>query len=99
MRKITRDRNNQNILAVVYLLGSSSPVGFYQVSMQDFDRAHLGMDLGETPTLLEVEWVGSILDGLLVSMSKVGVGKNMRTFWKEAPGSRPLGLCPFSDCL
>jgi hypothetical protein len=57
------------------------------------------MDLGETPTLLEVDWVGSILDGLLVSMLKVGVGKNMRTFWKEAPGSRQLGLCPFSDCL
>ncbi len=57
------------------------------------------MDLGETPTLLEVEWVGSILDGLLVSMLKVGVGKNMRTFWKKAPGSRQLGLCPFSDCL
>jgi hypothetical protein len=24
--------------------------------MQDFDRAHLGMDVGETPTLLEVDW-------------------------------------------
>jgi hypothetical protein len=25
-------------------------------SMQGFDRANLGMDVGETPTLLEVGW-------------------------------------------
>ena len=24
--------------------------------MLGFDRAHLGMDVGETPTLLEVDW-------------------------------------------
>jgi hypothetical protein len=53
--KIIRDINNQNILALLYLLGSSRPVGFPQVSMQDFDRINLEMDVGETPTLLEVK--------------------------------------------
>ena len=52
MTQITRDRNNQNILALLYLLGSSRPVGFPQVSMQDFGRINLEMDVGETPTLL-----------------------------------------------
>ena len=54
-QQITRDRNNQNILALLYLLGNSHPIGFSQVSMQDVDPIHLGMDVGETPTLLEVE--------------------------------------------
>ena len=52
MTQITRDRNNQNILALLHLLGSSRPVGFPQVSMQDFGRINLEMDVGETPTLL-----------------------------------------------
>jgi hypothetical protein len=41
--KITGDRNNQNILALLYLLLIPRPVGLPRVSMQDFDRTHLGM--------------------------------------------------------
>ena len=31
------------------------------------------MDVGEAPTLLEVDWGGSVLDGLLIWMTKVEV--------------------------
>ena len=33
------------------------------------------MDFGETPTFPEVDWGGSVLDGLLIWMTKVGVEK------------------------
>ena len=54
------------------------------------------MDVGETPTLLEVDWGGSILDGLLIWMTKVGVGKICGLFGKGLPavGSLPIFRLP-----
>jgi hypothetical protein len=40
--KITRDRNNQNILAQASLLLIPRPFGFPQVPRQDFYPTHLG---------------------------------------------------------
>jgi hypothetical protein len=92
-QKITRDRNNQNILAQANLLLIPRPVGFSQVSKLDFDRTHPGMDVGETPTLLEG---GSVLDGLLIWMTKVGVRKICGPFGKGLPevGSLPIFRLP-----
>ena len=50
------------------------------------------MDVGETPTLLEVDWGGSILDGLLISMSKVGVEKLCGPFGKGFPAVGSLSI-------
>ena len=54
------------------------------------------MDVGETPTLLEVDWGGSIIDGLLIWMTKVEVGKICGPFGKGLPavGSRPIFRLP-----
>ena len=54
------------------------------------------MDFGETPTLLEVDWGGLVLDGLLIWMTKVGVEKICGLFGKGLPavGSLPIFRLP-----